>query len=168
MHFISRIIVLACLYNISALAAVTEGRPSRILYPMPVQTVRVAIDPVYMAPEYVSREEKIHQEFNQLRNWVVENNLTYYHLANSLKTVLSQVLDNDENADQETKKDRAQAWLKSVDRLLKDPTLFTDKSGNSKNFRNKFFAQLQLALRLMPSEDLVKTKRMIINALTGK
>lgn len=167
MNFISRIMLLAFVYNISAWAVISEGRPSRILYPMPVQTVRVAIDPVYVVPQ-VSQEEKIHQEFGQLRNWVIENNLTYYHLANSLKTVLSQVLDEESNADLENKKDRAQTWLKSVDRLLKNPTLFTDKSGQSKNFRNKFFTQLQKALELLPSDDLVKTKRMIINALTGK
>jgi hypothetical protein len=164
MHFISRIFWLTCLFTISASAAVTEGRPSRIIYPARV-TIRMPLEPPISV---ISPEEKIHQEFTQLRNWVIENNLTYFHLANSLKTVLSQILDEDENIDQEAKRSRTQAWLKSVDKLLHNPILFTDKSATSKNFRNKFFTELQLALRLLPSEDLIQTKQMIIKALTGK
>jgi len=166
MMFLSRILLMACLFNIFAFAAVTEERASRILYPaytVPRQTIRVELDPGSVSPD-----EKVQQEFSQLRNLIIENNLTYFHLANSLKTVLSQILNADEDIDQEFKKSRAQAWLKTVDKLLSNPTLFTDKHQPSKHFRNKFFTQLQQALKLLPSEDLIKTKQMIIHALTGK
>lgn len=119
------------------------------------------------AEQTLQNEEQIQNDYEILRSKITANSLTYFQLSSALRALLWQLIDNSRGErDDDDKIKRIRALLKTVDKFLSNLNLFTDKSETSQNARNKFFTELQLALRYKP-EVLMQTKALLVKALRG-